>query len=648
MKQKRQVGILCLTCIVTAILIIGLLFVKNGGTTVAEPATSYEQLAMLVHFSGDVQKVNGWLDESSGIYYFFLPTGSERAKITLNLGEDCGLQLGEFIYSGKDSLCFEEGGLEYNMPYEAELTVAGESLGVQQMVIMKSANLPSLFIETQSGTLDNIHESKEVKEKAAITLFDSEGIVAYDNDIEYIKTRGNSSFYYFDKKPYQIKLLREASLLEMPSAEKWVLLANGIDSTLLKNDIVFRFAHKYTSVPSIQGEYVDLYVNGNYEGNYYLCERIEIGKNRLNITNQEERPGDITGGYLVEHTEVVDEVPENSFTTDKGHCYIIVSPENATAEQKEYICGLFNEMEVAMEQENGIHPDTGKHFSEYINVESWAEKYMMEEVFQDPDAVKLSAYFYKDADSVDAHIYAGPMWDYDRAMGSYGNNKYAVDAPEQVGKCGIYVEEMMQHEEVRNLVYEKFGEKMVPYVNYLAASDIYQLDERIEASAEMNQVRWKPVFGYYKDAEAQRDYLITFLEKKTDYLEGVWLDADNTCEVVFLDYDGDVYASYAVKRGECLAEEPRIATWVAIFNGWYSVDRGVPFSTKLPIYEDVTYQAKWIEMDAILENGLSSTEIDISQVDADTFRQFADLIESRQSLQSGQTTQEGQNASTEQ
>lgn len=637
MKHKKQAGILCLTCIVAAVLIMGLIYVnKAAGITVTEKATSYEQLAALVHFPGEVQKVNGWLEEGSGIYYFFLPAGSEKMDLTLNLGENSDLRLGEFVYGEKDALHFGDGGLEYNTPYEAELTVAGESPGVRQVVFMKSENLPSLFIETESGTLEYIHEEKGVKEKASITLFDAEGVTEYDNDIEYIKTRGNSSFYYFEKKPYQIKLHREASLLGMPSAEKWILLANSIDSTLLKNDIVLRYAQQYTSVPSVRGEYVDLYVNGNYRGNYYLCEKIEVAANRVNITNQEEKPADITGGYLVEHTEVVDEVPENSFTTDKGHCYIIVNPENATEEQKNYICSRFNEMEVAMDQEDGINPDTGKHFSEYMDVESWAEKYMMEEVFQDPDAVKLSAFFYKDADSVDPHIYAGPMWDYDRAMGSYGYNKYAVDMPEQVGKCGIYVEEMMRHEEVRKLVYEKFEKKMVPYVNYMASADIYELDARIEASADMNQVRWPAVFGYYKDEGARRDYLISFLQKKTEFLEGVWLDADNTCEVVFLDYDGDVYASYAVKRGECLEEEPQIATWVAIFNGWYSVDRAVPFSTKLPIYEDVTYQAKWIEMDAILENGLSSTEMDISQVDADTFRQFADLIESRQNAQSGQ------------
>ena len=206
-------------------------------------------------------------------------------------------------------------------------------------------------------------------------LVDSSGNQCYIGEMEYIKTRGNSTWIY-DKKAYQVKLEREVSLLDMPSARKWILLANTLDDTLMKNAIVNRYAERYTTVPSVQGRYVDLYINGDYRGNYYLCEKIEVSRTRLNLTDLEaateavnpdaryeeaslyisedgrikavqglNNPADITGGYLLEHIPPWEfEESDNAFRTIRGQCYDIISPSPATVEQAEYICGVFDEI----------------------------------------------------------------------------------------------------------------------------------------------------------------------------------------------------------------------------------------------------------------------------------------------------------------
>lgn len=632
MSRRRNVGIsglICVLCIVCCTVLI-LLQKESNRIAYVEEAVSYESLSVFVDFPGETKAVNIWQDSETGLYYFFLPSSGDNYELTFgNLGKNSTLRLGEDTYDSQDVL---KEALEYGKVYEMELTVAGSPLEVQQLIFMKSENLPSLFVETASGSVDNIHESEEVREAAAIALFGADGMQEYSGNIEYIKCRGNSSFYYFEKKPYQIKLTKESPLLGMPGAKKWILLANGIDSTLIKNELVFRFAEKYTTVPSIRGEYVDLYMNGNYVGNYYLCEKVEVDENRLNIK----------GGYLVEHTVYEDPMPENCFRTDMGHYYVIVSPENPTEEQMADIQRQFNEMENAIQQEDGLHPVTGRHFSEYIDIDSWASKYVMEEVFHDPDSAELSMFFYKNADSIDTRIFSGPMWDYDRALGSYGYNDFSQDAPEQVGKCGIYVEEMMKHEEVRRLVYEKFREYVVPYVEYLVSADVHELYQKIGASAEMNQIRWPAIYGYYTDKDARKDYLIAFLKKKVDYLEDVWLD-EKACQVNFLDYEGDLFESYTVNRGECLGVEPVITTWRGIFNGWVSVEDGIPFDARLPIYSDVTYQAEWIELDAILQNGLDIAEVDVSKADPEIFRQFADVLEEMQGALSEENNEKAKN-----
>lgn len=660
MSRKKNIKICYWTSLLALILISGIIFlISKSNNSDYEAATSYEQLELYVDFPGGEQKICIWENEES--YLFFLPSGAENCGIRFgNIGGDATIRLADNIYTEKDSIT---QGLEYGTPMEMEMSPAGQSLGSVQVVFMKSANIPSVFIETASGSTGNIHADKEIKEEASMILLGADGSCQYRDDIEYIKTRGNSSFYNFDKKSYQIKLFQESPILDMDSAEKWILQANAIDSTLIKNELVFRFAQEYTAVPSVRGKYVDLYLNGEYAGNYYLCEKIEIDENRLNITDLEkimkginssgdyqnaslyvsedgkikattglENPQDITGGYLLESLEDDEyENATNAFMTDGGKYFNIVSPSPATVEQAEYICNQFNEMEAAIAQENGINPATGRHFSEYMDVDSWTSKYLMEEVFHNPDSSEdRSMFFYKDSDSVDAHIYSGPMWDYDRALGTYGSNISKLDDPNQIGMYGIYVPEMMQHEEVQEQVYEKFRDNVIPYMRNLLRADVYHLREQIGASAEMNRIRWPEVYGYYSEYEASNDYLVNFLEQKVDYLEGRWVTDEEYCEVTFLDYTGNDFERYYVKKGDYLQHIPVATSYEAVFAGWYTVDDGIYLDARRPILQDVTYESRWIDLSLILENEVDTDSVDWENLDPDTIRYLADWVEEKQ------------------
>lgn len=665
MSQRKSIAISCLACALALAAVGGILIwinVKNG--TLVEPVASYTELELRIELPAGEQSINIW-QSPEGVYYFFLPSGSENYQISFeNLGEGSTLQLDSVLFYSHDSAIDD---IKFSNVYEMQLKLSEDSSPLEkaQVVFLKSEGLPSLFIDTASGNMDAIHADKEVKEEATAFLVGMDGTREYAGNIEYITARGNSTFYEVDKKSYLIRFYKEETILDMPGAEKWILLANMIDDTRIKNELIFQFAETYTTVPSIQGRYVDLYLNGDYAGNYYLCEKVEVGENRLDITNLEERtedvnfksayqnavpyvseegkiramdglnnPEDITGGYLVEHIPASQyEIFNNAFMTDSGHCYVIISPNPATVEQVQYICNYFNEMETALTQEDGIHPVTGKHFSEYIDLDSWTSKYLMEEAFHDPDALTSSLFFYKDSDSVDAHIYAGPMWDYDRAMGSYGSVNTILDNAYQVGEFGIYVQEMMQHQEVREQVYDKFCQYIVPYVRNLLRADVYRLRQHIQASVEMDRIRWIKVRGYYSDYGASCDYLVWFLEHKTDYLQEVWLEekGEEYCTVTFLDYYRNVYAEYTVKKGKCLTIVPSIATYGAIFNGWYSVEDRIAFNSELPVLQDVTYQSEWIEMDLLLLNGVAIAEMDLSEADPDILRNLADQLEHMQS-----------------
>lgn len=658
MKKKRGIFLSCLACVLILAVVIGICLLQVQEPRKVQTAKNCGQLQLFIDFSHGTERVNIWQNEE-GVYYFFLPSGSGDCRITFgNLSDTGNVTMGGETFRAKDDITSFLESLSPGQELETKVEMGGAlQPEMIHLAFLRSENVPAMFIDTESGSVESIHGDKDVKEMASMRLVDSAGNGCSTGEMEYIKTRGNSTWAY-EKKSYQIRFGREVSLVDMPAARKWLLIANFLDDTLMKNEIVYRYAERYSSVPSIHGQYVDLYINGDYLGNYYLCEKIEVGPNRLDLTDLEaateavnpdrryeeaslyisedgrikatqglKNPVDITGGYLVEHiTPEGYEGTDNAFRTMNGNYYDIISPSPATVEQAEYICGLFDEMETAMVQADGVNPDTGKHFSEYLDVDSWAAKYVMEEVFHDPDATTASMYLYKECDSIDPLIYSGPMWDYDRTMGSYGMNLYAIDSARQVGNYGIYVRQLMNFDEVASLVYEKFGKEMVPYVENLARADIYQLNQQIQASAGMDAVRWNSVHGYYADRSASVDYLAYFLQEKAEYLQDVWLGENNYCTVSFLDYYGSEYKTYQVKRGEHLPEVPAISSYVAVFAGWYVEGEDIPLISDLPILADVTYESRWIGMDILLLNGLGQAELDLSQADPETLENIAEML----------------------
>lgn len=93
---------------------------------------------------------------------------------------------------------------------------------------------------------------------------------------------------------------------------------------------------------------------------------------------------------------------------------VLKSPEYATEAQAKYISGYWQELEDALYSETGYN-SLGKHYTEYIDIVSWAKQYLIQEWTSNWDAGLTSNFFYKD---VDSKLFAGPLWDFDTAIGN--------------------------------------------------------------------------------------------------------------------------------------------------------------------------------------------------------------------------------------
>ena len=426
--------------------------------------------------------------------------------------------------------------------------------------IMKSAGIATVYITTNSGNLDKVLANKDYKESGKITVVDENGIQNVNLGLDYIKGRGNYSWNTWDKKPFKIKLSKNASILGMGSGKDYALIANASDATLIRNDIARKLEVAVGIPYATTGRFADLYINGDYMGNYYMCASIEVGEERINITdiekdqskvfsrlNQEafevyetknmkgwklpEVVSDISGGYLVER-EFVDRYNReyddfnNGFVTDNDEHFIVLSPKYCTAGEISYITQFFNEAEKEI---LGASP-----YGRYIDIESFAKRYMVEELIKNYDGGVSSAYYYKDKDSVDEKLYAGPGWDFDMSLGNYLDwMEFAAEDATGITELylseynSIYYKNMLTHEEFNALVHEFYKDYALDYMNELVESGIDEYRDRLSASAEMDSIRWADMYkewGYSTGDSIHYEELKDFIKERVAFLSGEWLE----------------------------------------------------------------------------------------------------------------------------
>ena len=315
---------------------------------------------------------------------------------------------------------------------------------------LPSTQIGTLYITTESGSMDAIDNdvTHATKEKGTLKAMDPEGNVIYDGKLSGIKGRGNST-WVLPKKPYNITLENKADLFNMGEAKSWCLLANYYDDTLIRNTITFHLVADMGIDYCMSCYPVDLYLNGTYNGSYLLTEKVEVGTNRVDITDLEKatekvndealktyakmgtnefvydtykyvdipnNPEDITGGYLLEvelDSRYAAEV--SGFVTTRGQSVILKSPEYASKEQIEYISDYVQQLEDALHSIDGYN-QLGKHYTDYIDVTSFAKMALLEEITMNHDAYLTSFYIYKDSDAIgDGKLHAGIPWDFDQA-----------------------------------------------------------------------------------------------------------------------------------------------------------------------------------------------------------------------------------------
>lgn len=496
-------------------------------------------------------------------------------------------------YQYADVELFEDEGQRYLfLPSWADAEAEAARYAGENVEILQSENLAAVEIDTQSGSLDYISEDKANTEAGRMRVVLPDGSVSCEAKIEEIRTRGNST-WALDKKAFQIKLSQKADLFGMGEAKTWILLANGFDETGIRNTIALQMAADAGLAYTPECEPVDLYCNGEYQGSYLLCEKVQAGEARV----------DIGGGFLIER-ELQDRYERDvylegrsGFQTERGDYYLIESPKEPTQEQVEWIRNLMQEAEDAAFAQDGVNPDTKKAWSDYLDRDSFVRKYLLEEITKNYDGGVTSAFYY--VPEGEEKIYAGPVWDYDVIFGNTtldemsSNPEGITELADHIYSTDLYMA-LMDQEDFRQEVFTCFEQVYLPLLEELLESGIDELAAQTKASIAMDHIRWRRMdnrYQYYESYEDNLRYLKYFVEKRTEFLKEVWIGGE-IYRTVTLQVEGNVWRKFYVKDGALLGEVPSPFLNDCLFIGWYRSD-GKKYDPYRPVYEDMTFDARW-------------------------------------------------------
>jgi len=424
-----------------------------------------------------------------------------------------------------------------------------------------SENISPIYLVSDNPTEQGrewVEASPEKKNKANghMVMQKSNGEYIYNGTLTQIKGRGNST-WKAAKKPYQIKTETKVDLLSTGdntnSSKTWVLLANYVDPSLLRNTISLNLGQALGLEKNIQCVPVDLYYDGEYRGNYLLTEKVEIGTGRVDIIDLEalneeanlhtdieslpintaftdngamytycdgmKSPEDITGGYLLEM-----DYPERAieeicyFKTTRGQHIVVKSPEYASKEEMEYIAKIYQEYEDAV-YNNGVNPYTGKLYSDYVDAESTAIYYLVNEFSKTKDFFNSSAYLYKNAG--EDKLYMGPLWDFDSGYGispiAGGDRESATGLSEYNTEFSVKLLSIDDFYKVTQDIYNNKFRILVNDVilgNIKSTNDAGNLksilyeSEHIKSSAHCNSIIWDDNTDLEKELDILSLYIV--------------------------------------------------------------------------------------------------------------------------------------------
>lgn len=331
--------------------------------------------------------------------------------------------------------------------------------------------LPVVYVNTQGGV--GVYSKTEFV-PAGMSIKGVGNLPGLEEVVCSIRGRGNTTWTW-PKKPYLVKLEKRTSVLGFPEHKRWVLLANFMDRTLMRNMVSMKVSSMMTNLewtPHCQP--VELVLNGKHQGCYLLIEQVRVDENRVNISEKD--------GYLLE----LDFHYDNEFQWKDHNIPFAVKypdPADLTAQQKTYIKGYI--AEVANTIYGSSFKDAQNGYAKYLDVDSFIDYWIVYEVMCNHELGNPgSVFFHKD---VNGKLTAGPCWDFDWGVLSFYTSNGANGL---VNGHAIWYDRLFQDPAFKTKVRNRFNE-LLPQLQTIP-DYMEECRALLSESAKLNFAMWNP------------------------------------------------------------------------------------------------------------------------------------------------------------
>ncbi|MDR6845945.1 CotH kinase family protein [Flavobacterium granuli] len=308
-------------------------------------------------------------------------------------------------------------------------------------VVFTDSNLPIIIINTDidpSTTLPFkiVDDPKVLATMKIIKRPDgSRNYLTDENTVEFLNYNGRigielrgSSSQELPKKPYGLTTVKangtsnnNVSILGMPTENDWILNSLAFDPSLIRDYLSYDMSRKLGNYAS-RTQYCEVVLNGDYIGLYVFQEKIKSNENRVNVTKIEKTDTslpNLSGGYITKADRPDPGTTATWVMEETNFIHELPKPENATAEQTAYIKGEFDRF-----NDNLYNSDLESGYQTVIDVPSFVDFMLVNELASNADVYQYSTYFHKDKGG---KLRAGPVWDFNLAYGSTFTSGSDVD-----------------------------------------------------------------------------------------------------------------------------------------------------------------------------------------------------------------------------
>ena len=381
-------------------------------------------------------------------------------------------------------------------------------------------NFPIMYVNTENEAAIT---SKEEYVKCEISITNTEEEYKLIAAAAGIRGRGNTT-WNMPKKPYRIKFDKKTNLFGFGKAKSWALIANYGDQSFLRNALAYETGRLLGEDYTTETQFINVYLNGTYQGLYLLCEQTEVGSSRVNVSDDLST---VDTGYLIEldHKLNKNTALENEYFMIGKTPYCIKDPDADDDDFtqahyefiKDYVTAAFNAAD-------GDYADV----ETYFDVSSWVNCYIVHELFHCCDVGNTSFFMYKDTGG---KLCCGPLWDFDVSSGncSYGEAVARNDGLYAAAASQWY-KKLLQHDEFKAAVVARLNEKYQEIEDRIDA-----LCEQYAANAydfETNFIKWDILgiavwpntaeIGALDTWAKHVEYLKTWLTGSMEYLLSVY------------------------------------------------------------------------------------------------------------------------------